>query len=64
MSKQEPRNGDTYTFPEFSKAHRISRSMLYKLIKQGLGPRIMKVGRRRLISIEAAAEWRQRMERQ
>ena len=40
----------------------ISRAMFYKLLKAGTGPKIMKVGERTLISSEAAAEWRRRME--
>jgi hypothetical protein len=32
--------------------------MFYKMKKQGLTPREMKVGTRRLITLEAAAEWR------
>ncbi|WP_342114578.1 hypothetical protein [Pseudoduganella sp. OTU4001] len=47
---------------EFCEAHRISRSSLFKLWREGDGPRIMKVGRRTLISAEAAAEWRKLME--
>jgi len=42
--------------------HGISRSHFYNLLKRGKGPAIMKVGRRTLISADAAAEWRQRME--
>jgi hypothetical protein len=33
--------------------------MVYKLIARGEGPAIVKVGRRTLISAEAAHEWRQ-----
>ena len=51
-----------YTIPEFCTAHRLSRALLYLFIRDGRGPAIMKVGRRRLISVEAAAEWRQRMQ--
>jgi hypothetical protein len=54
---------DAYTFVEFCHAHRISRSTLYNLFGQGLGPRVMHVRGRRLISNEAAAEWRSAMER-
>ncbi|WP_212566890.1 hypothetical protein [Aromatoleum tolulyticum] len=36
--------------------------MFYKLMKSGHGPRIMKVGTRTLISVEAAADWRRQME--
>ena len=48
----------------FCESHKISRSFLYKLIAEGRGPRIMKLGRRTLISVESAAEWRARMEGQ
>ena len=51
-----------YTVEEFCEAHRISRAMFYVLQAQNKGPRIMKVGRRTLISEEAAKEWRTRME--
>jgi hypothetical protein len=51
-----------FTVPEFCAAHRISRAMFYILARGGRGPRIMKCGRRTLVSAEAAAEWRSRME--
>lgn len=47
---------------EFCKKHRISRRLLYKLWSEGTGPRVIKLGRRTLISIEAAADWRKQME--
>jgi predicted DNA-binding transcriptional regulator AlpA len=50
------------TIPQFCDGHNISRTHLYELIKQGKGPRLMKVGRRTLISVEAAADWRKRIE--
>ncbi len=53
---------DTYTVTQFCDAHHIGRTHLYELLKQGRAPRIMKVGRRTLISREAAAEWRRAME--
>jgi len=46
----------------FCQEHGISRATFYNLLKRGHGPVIMKVGRRTLISAEAAAEWRRRME--
>ena len=46
----------------FCREHGISRGHFYNLLKRGEGPAIMKVGRRTLISAEAAAEWRRRME--
>jgi hypothetical protein len=50
------------TVDEFCHAHRISRGTFYNLLKTGCGPSIMKVGARTLISGEAAAAWRRRME--
>ena len=40
----------------------ISKSFFHKLVNEGKGPRLMKVGRRTLITPEAAAEWRAKME--
>ncbi len=51
-----------YTVAQFCAAHCISRTHFYELIKQGLAPRLMKVGRRTLISAEASADWRKQME--
>jgi hypothetical protein len=42
----------------------LSRSLFYRLLKEGRGPRVTKIGRRRLIAATAAAEWRARMERE
>jgi predicted DNA-binding transcriptional regulator AlpA len=53
---------DAYSIPEFAARHGLSRSHLYEVIKAGDGPSIMKVGRRSLISREAAAAWRKHME--
>ena len=53
----------TYDVNAFCRAHRISRAHFYKLVKERRGPRLMKVGRRTLISTEAARDWRQAMER-
>jgi len=47
---------------DFCKQHQISRNHLYTLWAHGEGPVVMRVGRRRLITVEAAAEWRKRME--
>jgi predicted DNA-binding transcriptional regulator AlpA len=48
---------------EFCDDNGISRAMLYVLLKRGEGPAIMKVGRRSLISAEAAVAWRRAMEK-
>jgi predicted DNA-binding transcriptional regulator AlpA len=50
--------------PVFLSEHGLSRSLFYRLVKEGRGPRLTKIGRRTLISSEAAAEWRTRMERE
>ena len=53
-----------YSVIEFCQAHRISRGTFYKLLGEGLGPTAVKIGRRTLISSEAAQEWRRRMEQE
>jgi len=51
-----------FSIPEFCRRHGISRAHFYNLSKSGHGPAVMRVGRRTLISAEAAAQWRRRME--
>ena len=51
-----------FTIRQFCESHNIGRSRLFELWKEGEGPAVMVVGRKRLISVEAAAEWRRRME--
>jgi hypothetical protein len=51
-----------FTISEFCEEHRISRSKLYQLWGAGAGPRVMCVDSKKLISIEAAAEWRRACE--
>jgi len=43
---------------QFCLAYGISRGLFYKLCRHGRGPRTFKVGRRTLVSVEAAREWR------
>lgn len=52
----------TSTVPQFCDDHNISCTHFYELLKSGKGPRLMKIGRRTLVTAEAAAEWRKRME--
>lgn len=52
----------SFSIKDFCLTHGISRATLYNLVKKQLAPRLMKVGKRTLISAEAAAEWRARME--
>ena len=51
-----------YTVNEFCDAHRISRSKLYELWSAGMGPRFIRVGTKKIITNEAAADWRRRGE--
>jgi predicted DNA-binding transcriptional regulator AlpA len=51
-----------FTIDEFCRAHGISRALFYKLRKQGRAPRIMQIGSKPLVSIEAAQDWRKAME--
>jgi predicted DNA-binding transcriptional regulator AlpA len=50
------------SIPEFAAQHGISRSLLYRLLAEGSGPKVTKIRGRTLISAESAAEWRARME--
>jgi hypothetical protein len=51
-----------YSVGEFCVVHKICRTRLYALWTEGKGPRFFKNGTRRLISAEAAADWRRKME--
>ena len=43
---------------QFCESHNISKAGFYVLLKNGCGPKVMRVGGRTLISTEAAAHWR------
>jgi hypothetical protein len=47
-----------YTIAEFCYAHKISQASYYKQRKLGLTPKEKEFGRRRIITAEAAADWR------
>jgi hypothetical protein len=51
------------TIAGFCRRHKISPAFYYLLRKRGEGPAEMVVGRRRLISYEAATAWRRERER-
>lgn len=55
-------NKQTYSIQQFCEAHNISRAKFYLLLNEGKAPRLMQVGRRRLVSVESAADWRKTME--
>ena len=52
-----------YSIFGFCLTHGLSRRKFYYMLKAGEGPRLMKCGRRTLISIEAAQRWRRARER-
>ena len=51
-----------YSIGEFCVAHGISQAQYFLMKSRGEGPVEMHVGRRRLISVEAAAAWRRARE--
>ena len=51
-----------FSIQGFCRSHGISRTHFNNLRRNGGAPTVMQVGRRTLISAEAAAEWRRRME--
>jgi predicted DNA-binding transcriptional regulator AlpA len=53
---------DAFSVREFCERHSISRSAFYISLKNGTGPRTMKVGTRTLVSREASADWRRQCE--
>ena len=53
---------DTYTIAEFCVRNRICRAYYYKLRPLGLAPAEMRLGSKVVISKEAAAVWRRKME--
>lgn len=52
-----------FTIEEFCKAHRISRGTYFNLQARGEGPTVMRLGKRVVISREAAARWRREREK-
>ena len=50
--------------PEFCEAFRLSTDMFGKMQREGWAPRTMRVGRRVLISVESAEQWRRDRERE
>jgi predicted DNA-binding transcriptional regulator AlpA len=53
---------DAYNVMEFCTRHGISRSAFYKAIDAKQAPKLMRVGKRILISKEAAEKWRRERE--
>lgn len=53
---------EAYSVQQFCNAHGFSRALFYKILKDGRGPKVVKLGRRTIITKESAAEWRSRLE--
>ncbi|HZW20241.1 hypothetical protein [Noviherbaspirillum sp.] len=51
-----------FTIRQFCEDHDLSKAFFYKLVRNGLGPKVLKVGRRSMVTTEAAAEWRAAMQ--
>jgi predicted DNA-binding transcriptional regulator AlpA len=51
-----------YTVPLFCLTHQLSRSTLYNLWRDGLGPKFFRIGSSVRISREAAQTWRRERE--
>lgn len=51
-----------FTVPEFCRVHNLSTSGYYELKKEGLTPKEIRLGRKVIITTEAAANWRRKME--
>jgi len=51
-----------YSVDDFCAAAGISRSLFYKAIRDGWGPAIVKLGRKTIITTEAAQAWLKSME--
>jgi predicted DNA-binding transcriptional regulator AlpA len=49
-----------WKIPEWGQLYNLGRAKSYQLIKDGQGPRTIKVGGVEIVTNEADAEWRQR----
>jgi hypothetical protein len=59
--RQDP-GRSAFSIGEFCQRNGISLSFYFLLQKQGLGPRTMRVGHRRIITLEAEADWQHERE--
>jgi hypothetical protein len=60
MDRSKPNLG--YSPHELAKSASMSLSFLYKMWREGRGPRYSKVGKRRIIPHDWAQEWLESME--
>lgn len=63
-ARMSPSMPQVYTVSQFCEAYGISRNLFYRMLADGTGPKIMKLGRRTLVSFEAAETWRRHIEEQ
>ena len=48
-----------YSVPDFCRLHGgMSEAFFHKIVSEGHGPRLMKIGARTMVSVEAAQAWR------
>jgi hypothetical protein len=55
---RDPPERLAFTVDEFCRMHSISKAHFYNLQKRGEAPAVLCVGKKRLITVEAAAAWR------
>ncbi|MGC2048293.1 MAG: hypothetical protein WA635_06760 [Gallionella sp.] len=53
-----------YSISDFCKAYGFSRATFYNLQKSGQAPDTLKIGKRPIITIEAADRWQKKLEAQ
>ena len=60
LEHSHARDGVRYAFTiaEFCETHRVSKSWLYQEWAAGRGPRVKKIGVKKIITVEDAAAWR------
>ena len=63
QARAPPAHADLFSIREFCLRNCITRQFFYELRKRGLGPDLIRLGTRVLISREAAARWRAERER-
>jgi predicted DNA-binding transcriptional regulator AlpA len=51
-----------YSIDQFCRAYGVGRDMYYAMLKNGTAPQCMTIGKRRLISLDAAARWQEARE--
>jgi predicted DNA-binding transcriptional regulator AlpA len=63
VDRDMPSTGpDVLSIAEFCAANGIGKTTFFKLRRNGKAPRVMPIGSRVLISVEAAADWRRARE--